>query len=371
MSFEEHDLYAPGAGGYAVCRIPALLATENGTVLAFSEARRFTGRDSDQIDLLLRRSFDGGRSFEDVQVVATEDGWVAGNPAPVQDRDTGTVWLVFCRNRSHGFEAQRAEGEDQRTVWIARSDDDGATWSEPAEITGSAKRPEWFGLWYATGPGHGIQLQSGRLVVPCNHKETHGERRRGHSHVLYSDDHGASWSLGGSTDPDTSESRVLETADGWLYINCRSCLPATAGGGYFRRVAWSRDGGESFSPLVHDAGLPEPICQGAVCRYTLAANGPEGRGENCVLFSNPGNGREGGRSRLTVRLSYDECRTWPVARVVYEGPSAYSDLCVAPDGTICCLYEKGVETKPGVYAYGLALARFDLEWLTGGEDACE
>ena len=97
MFFEEYNLYEAGDLGYHECRIPALLTTANGTILAFNEARKFTGSDSDQIDLFLRRSFDGGRSFEDVQVVTTKDGWVSGNPVPVQDRTTGTIWLLVLQ----------------------------------------------------------------------------------------------------------------------------------------------------------------------------------------------------------------------------------------------------------------------------------
>ena len=98
MFFEENNLYTAGDRGYQECRIPALITTNKGTILAFNEARKFTGRDSDQIDLFLRRSFDDGKSFEDVQVIASLDGWVSGNPSPVQDRNTGIVWLLFCRN---------------------------------------------------------------------------------------------------------------------------------------------------------------------------------------------------------------------------------------------------------------------------------
>ena len=354
MLFKEYNLYVAGDEGYHECRIPALLATSKGTILAFNEARKFTGRDADQIALFLRRSFDGGKSFDEVQVVVNQEGWTCGNPAPVQDRKTGTIWLPFCKNLVHDRSKHAP-----RTVWVTHSDDDGETWSEPEEITASVKRPDW-GSGYATGPGHAIQLQSGRMVIPCNHSELCGR-----SHVIYSDDHGESWKIGGSADMYTSESTVLETADGWLYINCRNQYLRKKGISYFRRVAWSNDGGESFSPSVRDAGLPEPICEGSVCRYTLE----EDAGKNRVLFSNPGNEKEGERHHLTVRLSYDECRTWPVSKVIYEGPSSYSDMCIAQDGTICCLYEKGQEKGVSTYSGDITFARFDLEWLTDGKDS--
>ena len=119
--FEEYNLYEAGDFGYHECRIPALLTTANGTILAFNEARKFTGSDSDQIDLFLRRSFDGGRSFEDVQVVTTKDGWVSGNPVPVQDRTTGTIWLLFCRNQTEKISTL----EVSRSIWVTSSNDDG------------------------------------------------------------------------------------------------------------------------------------------------------------------------------------------------------------------------------------------------------
>lgn len=348
---EQLDLFVSGEGGYARYRIPALAVTTEGTVLAFCEARKFTGADSDQIDLFLRRSFDNGRTFEGIQVVATQEDWVCGNPAPVVDRDTGTVWLLFCKNRKDGPEGMICEGKAPRTVWVTCSTDDGATWAEPKEITPAVKPEGWS--WYATGPVHGIQLTSGRLVIPCDHIVLKDYVRSDpyYSHILYSDDRGETWEIGGSPDEGTNESTVLETSDGWLYLNCRNkySLPE---GGNFRAVAWSRDGGETFAPVVHDAALPEPICQASVCRFTSAAQ----EGRDRVLFANPASRT---RDHMTVRLSYDECRTWPVAKELHAGPSAYSDLCVAPDMAICCLYERGDE---GPYER-ITLARFSLEWL--------
>ena len=370
MFFEEYNLYEAEDHGYHECRIPALLTTANGTILAFNEGRKFTGSDSDQIDLFLRRSFDGGVSFGDVQVVTTKDGWVSGNPAPVQDRTTGTIWLLFCRNQTEKVSTL----DVPRSVWVTSSNDDGETWNEPKEITTSVKPSHWA-AWYATGPCHGIQMRSGRIVIPANHREkkqnAEDEDDYDHSHIIYSDDYGASWKLGGIADRHTNESTVLETADGWLYINSRNQYRSNQHMPYHRLAAWSRDGGESFSPSLSDAGLPEPRCQANVCRYTFAEDGPPGRGKNRVLFTNPANPKKHDRSYLTIRLSYDECRTWPVSKVICEGPSSYSDLCIAPDGTICCLHEKGNIDNKGISTYSgdISFARFDLEWLTDGADS--
>ena len=297
-----------------------------------------------------------GGTFGPVQVVATHEGWVCGNPAPVVDYDTGRIWLPFCKNLEDGDETMICEGKAPRQVWMTASDDDGATWAEPWEITRDVKPPAWS--WYATGPGHGIQLQSGRLVVPCDHIvfEAYNRQDPFHSHVITSDDHGATWQIGGSAEEGTNESAAFETADGWLYLNCRNKHRLAEGGNY-RAVAWSRDGGTNFAPIVHDAALLEPVCQASVCRFTTAAQ----QDRNRVLFSNPASRT---RDHLTVQLSYDEGRTWPVSRQLHAGPAAYSDLCVTQDLSICCLYERGAETP----YERISLARFNLAWLTGGTD---
>jgi sialidase-1 len=359
---EQQDLFVGGEGGYVRYRIPALAVATSGAILAFCEARKYTGRDSDQIDLFLRRSLDGGRTFGAIQVVATQLDWVCGNPAPVVDRRSGTIWLLFCKNLKDGDETAICEGRAPRTVWVTHSDDDGASWAEPQEITAEVKPADWS--WYATGPCHGIQLErgphAGRLVIPCDHIVMRHKSRADdpyYSHVLYSDDGGATWQIGGRADEGSNESTVVETADGWLYLNSRNKRHLPEGGNY-RAVAWSGDGGDSFSPSVRDAALPEPICQASVCRHSL----PTAEGPGRVLFANPAD--RGARDRLTVRLSYDECRTWPVARCLHEGPAAYSDLCVTAEGDIGCFYERGDE---GPYER-MTFARFNLAWLTRGRD---
>ena len=356
--FDVQHLWVSGEDDYVRYRIPALAVTETGTLLAFCEARKYTGRDSDQIDLLVRRSFDHGKSFDAPQLVATQLDWVCGNPAPVVDSGTGTVWLLFCKNRRDGDERMICQGRAPRTVWLTSSHDDGATWVQPVEITEQVKQPDW--TWYATGPGHGLQLASGRLVIPCDHivAEHHEANDPYHSHVIYSDDHGATWHIGGSADEGTNESTAVETEDGWLCLNCRNKgTMRSAGGGQHRAIAWSGDGGETFAPIVRDVALPEPICQASILRH------PGGDGRQRVLFSNPA--ATDARRRMTVRLSYDGCRSWPVARVVHDGAAAYSDLGVAGDGMICCLFEAG----SGSDTYQrLSLARFNLEWLTRGAD---
>jgi len=347
MKCQQFDLYTSGQEGYHTFRIPALAVTTHGTLLAFAEGRKHGRGDAGEIDLVLKRSVDNGVTWQPLQNIVTETGMTCGNPCPVVDRDTGVIWLPFCKNLADGDENLITQGKAPRTVWITHSRDDGATWSVPEEITASVKESSW--TWYATGPTHGIQLRTGRLVIPCDHMVgQYFDRKRDpyHSHVIYSDDHGASWQIGGTVDIGTNECTVVETVDGAIYINCRNYV-----GEKRRAVAWSHDQGASFTGFRWEESLVEPICQASLVRYD----------PQYVLFANPASTA---REKLTVRLSADECQSWPVAKVLHAGPAAYSDLAVAPDLTICCLYERGDE-----HPYErLTLARFDLAWLTSGKD---
>jgi sialidase-1 len=203
------------------------------------------------------------------------------------------------------------------------------------------KQSDW--TWYATGPGIGIQTNSGRLVIPCDNKVAKTIAHQ--SHVIYSDDHGKTWKLGGVVGPRPAcnESQIVELSDGALLLNMRSYR-----GNNRRLIARSTDGGTSFSPPVEDPALIEPVCQGSVIRFS-----PD---KPWVLFSNPASNK---REKLTIRLSEDDAKTWKHSKLLHTGPSAYSCLGVLNDGTIVCLYERGDKD-----AYEtITLARFDLDWL--------
>lgn len=352
-------IFVQGVGGYNNYRIPALITTKEGTLLAFCEGRE--GGDSSDIDLLLRRSEDGGKTWSAKQVVWDQGRNVCGNPCPVQDRDTGVIWLLLTWNdsRDTGRQLHNGTSKDTRRVYVCSSEDDGHTWSKPIEITATTKKKDWS--WYATGPGVGIQLRrgahKGRMVIPCDHTDKSGYV----SHVIYSDDHGKNWQLGGSVSGGCNECQVVELADGTLMLNMRM----QANGRGKRGIATSKDGGLTWSQLELDPTLIEPVCQASFLRYTPSSTG----GKNRLLFSNPASAPPPGESRadrvrMTVRLSYDEGRTWPVSKLLHDGPSAYSCLAVLPDGNIGCLYEGG-ETLYGEIVF----ARFSLEWLTGGKDS--
>jgi sialidase-1 len=219
--------------------------------------------------------------------------------------------------------------------------------SEPLRAALNHRRP-----WYATGPGVGIQTKSGRLVIPANHAEAGTGTHR--SHLFLNDDGGRTWRLGASSEPGTNESQVVELTDGRLMVNMRN-HPAKPEN--FRMVATSADGGETLSAAHPDRALIEPPAQASILRMASANTHDRSR----LLFANPASTK---REHLTVRLSYDEGKSWPVARVIQEGPAAYSSLVALRDMSIGLLFERG-DRSP---YERITFARFALEWLSEGKD---
>ncbi len=346
---ERKPVFVRQQGGYDTYRIPAIVVTRKGTLLAFCEGRKSGQGDSGNIDLVLKRSVDGGKNWTPMIAIVDDGGHTCGNPAPVVDRKTGTIWLPFTKNRGDIHEKQILKGQGTRDIWVTKSDDDGLTWSKPVEITASVRKPGW--RWYATGPCHSIQLRNGKMVIPCDHS-LDPDFSNWYSHVFFSDNGGKTWKLGGSAGGYTNESTIVELMDGSLYLNMRSYK-----GTHRRMVAYSRDEGMTWTEPKDDPFLIEPRCQASVIRYT----GTDDYKKNRILFSNPASIK---RENMTVRLSYDETKTWGVSKTFDPGPSAYSDLVILPDGTIGCLYERGEKS-----AYEtISFARFTLDWLTDGED---
>ena len=332
-------IFISGTNGYHTYRIPSIAVTNKGTVLAFCEGRMYSRRDHGNIDLLLKRSIDGGKTWSQQKIVY-EEGDTAkitiGNPCVVVDRETNHIWLTFCRNNDR--------------VFVTSSEDDGITWSEPREITSEVKKDNWG--WYATGPGSGIQIQQGkykgRLVIPCDHVTEKTERR--YSHVIYSDDHGKTWQLGGITPQDgVNECEVVELTDGWLMLNMRNYDRSQS----VRQVAYSDDGGITWKNQHFDKELTEPICQAAIERHTWPARNQRG----VILFSNPDHPDK--RVNMTVKASFDGGNTWSKKKVLYSGPGAYSDLAALPNNDIACLYEAGEEHPYETITF----ARFPLSSL--------
>jgi sialidase-1 len=324
LALQASDLFVAGQDGYHTFRIPSLIVTTKGTLLAFAEGRKKGRGDAGDIDVVLRRSTDGGASWGPLQGVWDEADNTCGNPCPVVDAKTGTVWLPLTHNLGKDVESKIIAGTSAgtRTAWICRSDDDGATWTKPVEITKSVKRPDW--TWFATGPGVGLQMKSGRLVVPCDAVDLGG--KRSYSLAIFSDDGGATWAAGDVVGDAWNECQVAELSDGALMLNMRNHLSMNR----TRGVALSRDGGKTWGPATPDAALVEPACQASLVRASWEPNR--------LLFSNPAGAK---RERMTVKLSLDDGRSWPRSLTLHEGPAAYSCLAVLPGGRAACLFEAG------------------------------
>jgi len=379
---EKMDLFEAGKDDYKLYRIPGLVVTRSGALLAYCEARKTGKGDWDTIDIMLRRSLDNGRTWDSPRRIADVEGPKSknpvalerkqanpddvtyNNPVAIADHKTGAVHFLFCLEYARCF--------------YMRSENDGATFTKPVEITstfeGFRERYNWRVI--ATGPAHGIQLKNGRLIVPV--WLSLGTEGNGHgpsvTSAIYSDDHGKTWRAGEIIGPDTpdlinpNETVAAQLADGRVMFNIRSVSKANR-----RAISFSRDGATGWSKAIFDQRLAEPICMASVARLSEKPGGDRNR----IVFANPDNltradGRDTpglGRDRknLTIKLSYDEARNWPVSKALEPGPSAYSDLAVGREGTIFCFYEAA--GADGKSPYGrLTLARFNLEWLTDGKD---
>lgn len=335
-------LFAPGMQVGRGYRIPSLLVIRDQNareiVVAFAESRADVMLDWGDIDLVMRRSFDGGRSWTPIRTLVDAGKHTAGNPCPVFDQETHTLWLPYCI--------------DNKRVFLIHSRDYGMNWSAPLEITGQLDlhltcNDSPLCLEYGTGPGIGIQLSSGRLIIPAYF---FGPSRKRGAHIIYSDDHGVTWHKGSDLGAG-EEPQAFETVEGKVCMNCR------AKRGTYRHIGLSRDGGLTWYRSFAQPDLPEAETQASILRYTTSITYEKNR----VLFSNP---NFGARGHLTLRMSYDEGRSWPVHREIYSGPSGYSQLAVLADATILMLCETGTYD----YREALTLVRLDSAWITNGKD---
>ena len=326
-------IFKSGSEGYNTFRIPSIITTDSGVVLAFAEGRKNSSSDSGDIDLVLKRSTDGGKTWGDLIVIRDDSTNVCGNPSPVIDRKTGKIFLLSTWNRGDDTESEiiNMTSVDTRRVYVMNSIDEGLSWSKPIEITDKVKKPNW--TWYATGPVHGIQIregrQKGRMVIPCDHIEANTKKY--YSHIIYSDDGGSSWNIGGTTPQDqVNECSVAEIGKGKLILNMRNYDRSQMN----RKISISNDYGESWGDIYDDKALVEPICQASILRYSF-----KGSGRNDLLFINPADKNK--RLNMTLRLSSDLGRTWTKEFLLHEGPSAYSDITKLRNGNVGCLFEAG------------------------------
>ena len=326
-------IFKSGSEGYNTFRIPSIITTDSGVVLAFAEGRKNSSSDSGDIDLVLKRSTDGGKTWSDLIVIRDDSTNVCGNPSPVIDRKTGKIFLLSTWNRGDDTESEiiNMTSVDTRRVYVMNSIDEGLSWSKPIEITDKVKKPNW--TWYATGPVHGIQIREGskkgRMIIPCDHIEANTKKY--YSHIIYSDDGGSSWNIGGTTPQDqVNECSVAEIGKGKLILNMRNYDRTQMN----RKISISNDYGESWGDIYDDKALVEPICQASILRYSF-----KGYGRNDLLFINPADKNK--RLNMTLRLSNDLGRTWKGEFLLHEGPSAYSDITKLRNGNVGCLFEAG------------------------------
>ncbi len=381
--FETVQVFPNAPGNKPNYRIPAILQAPNGDLLIFAEERNDGIGDIGNHDIVLKRSSDHGKTWSAEQVILDDGDSVSTDLTVGLDRTTKKLWLFFLR--------------DKKQYHYLTSTDSGATWTGPVSIHRQVTKPEWDQLvstktdqdadpssggrgaqwakgWaqrYGCGPGHAMtQLKSGRLLVPARHREDIGKGRlRSFAHGFFSDDHGATWKLGGNIGLHTSECQFVELADGMVRVMSRNESGEDSPDNLRHLTAVSGDGGETWSGLRRAEELITPRCHGPIERLTLAGR----HDKNRLLFSSPASPfrqkeHPYGRYNLTLRLSYDEGETWTAGKTIWPHPASYSDITILDDLTIGYVYERGDKGSTH-YWDELHFARFNLEWLTDGRDS--
>jgi len=332
------DVFVNGKDGYPQYRIPALLYTQKGTLLAFSEGRASIS-DHAANDIVLKRSTDNGKTWLPLQVVAEDGDNCLNNPEVVQVEPSGRILMVFQIYPAGLHESgvkPGVSGNQTCRAWITHSDDDGKTWSKKREITSQVKRPN-YATSIASGPGNGIQLKfgqhKGRIIMPFNQ----GPVNRWKTYAAYSDDLGESWAYGEvAFEQDAglgNEVQMVELSDGSVMLNAR-----IQGGKKCRKIGISKDGGQNWTGLVEEPQLPDPVCQAAIIRMNSSERVPAP-----IVFLNPA--AENDRVNGVLRVSYDDATTWSLYKLVYTGSFAYSHLADMGNNQVGMLFERDDYSK--------------------------
>lgn len=342
-AFSEMDLFHAGENGVHTYRIPALIETKDGVLIAVADARHDNSGDlPNRISLVMRRSLDKGKTWQPIRTILDVKEGGVGDASLLLDRSNGRVWC-FHNYGPPGIGFQNSKpgartGPTTFQVHAMYSDDDGATWSTPVDLTPQIKDPAWQGMFATSGTD--IQTSGGRFLMPLVMRDANGIV---HSMNAYSDDHGTTWKAGQPIGNGTDESHNVELAGGVILQNMRNTE-------HTRAIARSPDGGISFGPVTQDAALIDAICNAGITRYHRG-------GRDILIFSNAASTR---RENMTVRLSYDGGKSWTASRVLYSGPAAYSTVIVLRDGSIAVLYERGKHSS----TEDITFARFELGWVT-------
>lgn len=340
--FKETEVFVSGQDAINTYRIPSMINTREGTILVFCEGRLAKSADGTPTDLVLKRSLGNtGQSWEQnilwqpmQRILVSKAGEAYMNPVPIIDSSDGTILLLVNRY-------PQPYQDIPVHILLMKSSDEGATWSSPTDITAGTGLKE-------LGPGIGIQMQNGRLVAPV------------YDGVIFSDDHGKTWKPGAKISGFYNETQAVELTDGSLMLNVRN--PGHRG------IVVSKNRGETWDKQWIDQTLTEPAtsegCQASLIRLSRKTDNSS---KDRLLFSDPADLKD--RFDMTVRISYDEGQTWPVAKLIKKGSGAYSSLTVFPDGTIGLVYETGNVYSDGAEHYSkISYAEFNLEWLTDGQD---
>ena len=334
------DLFNTSMNSNVKCyRIPAIVTAPNGDVIAAIDERVPGCGDlkwSKDINIIVRRSSDNGKTWSNIETVVNFPyGKSASDPSMIVDKVTNEIFLFY---NYMDLDTEK----DIYYLHVVKSADNGKTWSEPMDITSQIAKPEWHKDFKFITSGRGIQTRSGKLL------HTMVNLNSG-LHLFGSDDHGKTWYFIDTPIQPADESKVIELADGTLMINAR------VNGKGMRYVHTSTDEGKTWT-TKEAAEIIDPGCNASIIRKNSME---EGNKKNRLLFSNAKSKK--GRVNMTVRISYDEGKTWSEGKTIYEGPSAYSDLTVLENGDIGLFFEQDEYTKN-------PFVSFSLKWLTDGKD---
>jgi len=347
-------VFTSGTEGHKSYRIPAIISLLNGDILAFAEGRVHGAGDFGDINIVMKRSSDRGKTWSALQYIAEFDTLQCGNPAPVVDLTDpqypqGRIFLFYNTGNNHEGEVRKGKGYKQ--VWYKTSTDGGRTWSEAVDITLQAHRPNYPQAnaaynfkedWrtYANTPGHAMQFQTGkykgRIYVAANHSAGDPQKQAEDydAHGFYTDDHGKTFHLGGSLNiPGSNESMATEMSNGRVMFNSRN----QKGDVRARIIGISSNGGETWDTTYFDRNLPDPVCQASI--LTIGKK----KGRNILAFCNAADEKK--RNNLTLRISFDDGKTWKKNFAIYKNPNqqdaaAYSDIVKVSKKEIGVLYEK-------------------------------
>ena len=341
LSFQ--NLFDASTNNSVACyRIPAIVTAPNGDLIAAIDERVPSCGDlkwSKDINIVIRRSLDNGETWMPTEkVIDFPLGISASDPSMIVDKITNEVFMFYNY-------MDLDKEKDVYYLHVVKSSDNGKTWSIPENITSQIAKPEWKNDFKFITSGRGIQTTSGKLLH-CMVNLNSG------MHVFGSDDHGKTWYFIDTPIQPADESKIVELADGNLMINAR------VNGKGLRYVHTTTNQGETWETIA-DTTLIDPGCNASIIRYTSVKDGNK---MNRLLFSNAK--AEKGRTNMTVRLSYDEGKTWTEGKTIYSGSSAYSSMTILKNGNIGLFFEKDKHTEN-------VFTSFSLDWLTDGKDKLE